>query len=374
MRAALMERGRIRVEDVPDPTPAEGEVVVKSVACGICGSDLHAARHTEEFVATSIEAGGAFKLTTFDPVVLGHEFCAEVMESHGELRAGDLVCSVPVLARPTRVPVGYSTEAPGGFGEYILLSERLLMPVPAGTSRERAALTEPMAVGYHAVNMARLSGDEAIVVIGAGPVGLAVTANLKARGAAARSIDGLILSGGDDVHPEAYGVLDEGVSVDTDLPVDLGEIELLKRAVAHLVPVLGICRGAQIVNVAYGGSLHQDMLGRSDCHPPRPEVLDEIIAHRHDLKVAPDSELSRILGVEPRQVNSTHHQAISELAPGLRAVAWAPDGIVEAIESEGPGYLVAVQWHPEKLPPPRDQELFDDLVRAATERLANAGD
>ena len=197
---------------------------------------------------------------------------------------------------------------------------------------------------------------------------------IEEAGAAARSIDGLILSGGDDVHPEAYGVLDEGVSVDTDLPVDLGEIELLKRAVAHLVPVLGICRGAQIVNVAYGGSLHQDMLGRSDCHPPRPEVLDEIIAHRHDLKVAPDSELARILGVEPRQVNSTHHQAISELAPGLRAVAWAPDGIVEAIESEGPGYLVAVQWHPEKLPPPRDQELFDDLVRAATERLANAGD
>ena len=183
MRAALMERGQIRVEDVPEPTPAEGEVVVKSVACGICGSDLHAARHTDEFVATSIEAGGAFKLTTFDPVILGHEFCAEVMESRGDLRAGDLVCSVPALARPTTVPVGYSTDAPGGFSEYMLLSERLLMPVPTGTSKERAALTEPMAVGFHAVSMARLTGGEAIVVIGAGPVGLAVTANLKAAGA-----------------------------------------------------------------------------------------------------------------------------------------------------------------------------------------------
>ena len=150
MRAALMERGRIWVEDVPDPTPAEGEVVVKSVACGICGSDLHAARHTEEFVATSIEAGGAFKLTTFDPVVLGHEFCAEVMETRGDLRAGDLVCSVPALDRPVTVGVGYSTEAPGGFGEYMLLSERLLMPVPDGTPKDHAALTEPMAVGYHA--------------------------------------------------------------------------------------------------------------------------------------------------------------------------------------------------------------------------------
>ena len=160
-----------------------GEVVVKSVACGICGSDLHAARHTEEFVATSIQAGGAFKLTTFDPVVLGHEFCAEAMETGGDIRAGDLVCSVPALARPTTVPVGYSTDAPGGFAEYMLLSERLLMPVPSGTPKERAALTEPMAVGHHALNMARLEGAEGIVVIGAGPVGLAVTANLKARGA-----------------------------------------------------------------------------------------------------------------------------------------------------------------------------------------------
>ena len=193
---------------------------------------------------------------------------------------------------------------------------------------------------------------------------------VEEAGAAARSIDGLILSGGDDVHPEAYGAPDEGVSVDADLPVDLGEIELLKRSVVREVPVLGICRGVQIVNVAYGGSLHQDMLGRSDCHPPRPEVLDEIIAQRHGLKVAPGSELARILGAGPRRVNSTHHQAISELAPGFHAVAWAPDGVVEAIESEGPGYLVAVQWHPEKLPPPRDQELFDDLVRAATERMA----
>ena len=183
MRAALMERGAIRVENVPDPTPAAGEVVVKSVACGICGSDLHAALHTEEFVATSRAAGGAFKLTTFDPVVLGHEFCAEAMETRGDLRAGDLVCSVPALARPTTLPVGYSTEAPGGFGEYMLLSERLLMPVPEGTPADRAALTEPMAVGYHAVEMARLEGDEAILVIGAGPVGLAVAANLKARGA-----------------------------------------------------------------------------------------------------------------------------------------------------------------------------------------------
>ena len=182
MRAALMERGRIWVDEVPDPTPAEGEVVLKSVACGICGSDLHAAKHTEEFVATSLEAGGAFKLTTLGPVVLGHEFCAEVVESRGDLKAGDLVCSVPVLGREPSLPVGWSGDIPGGFAEYLLLSERLLVPVPRGTAKERAALTEPMAVGLHAMNMARLAGDEAVIVIGGGPVGLAMTANLKARG------------------------------------------------------------------------------------------------------------------------------------------------------------------------------------------------
>ena len=184
MRAALMERGKIWVDEVPDPAPAAGEVVVKSVACGICGSDLHAARHTDDFVATSIEAGGAFKLTTFDPVVLGHEFCAEVMESTGRFKAGQLVCSIPVLPRGPNVPVGYAPEAPGGFAEYMLLAERLLIPVPGGLDADRAALTEPMAVGHHAVNMARLAGDEAIIVIGAGPVGLAVIANLATTGAA----------------------------------------------------------------------------------------------------------------------------------------------------------------------------------------------
>ena len=130
MRAAVMERGRIWVDDVPDPSPQPGEVVVKSVACGICGSDLHAARHTDEFVATSIEAGGAFKLTTFDPVVLGHEYCAEVMESNARFQAGQLVCAVPVLPRGPNVPVGYAPEAPGGFGQYMLLSERLLAACP----------------------------------------------------------------------------------------------------------------------------------------------------------------------------------------------------------------------------------------------------
>jgi threonine dehydrogenase-like Zn-dependent dehydrogenase len=177
-----MERGRLYVADLAEPEPGPGEMLVKSVACGICGSDLHAAAHTEEFVATSLEAGGAFKLTTLDPVVLGHEFCAEVVETRGSFRAGDLVCSVPMVLRERALPIGYSAELPGGFAEYMVLSESLAIPVPQGTPADAAALTEPMAVGYHAVNKARLDGGEAVLVLGCGPVGLAVITALKARG------------------------------------------------------------------------------------------------------------------------------------------------------------------------------------------------
>ena len=186
MKVALMERGRIWVDDQDLPEPGPGEVLVRTRACGICGSDLHAAQHTEDFVATSRETGGAFKLTSFDPVVLGHEFCAEVVDFGPDCsRAalpGQLVCSMPVLLRQTPVSVGYDPRTPGGFSEYMRLSERLLLPVPQGTPAQAAALTEPMAVGYHAVNKARLTGAETALVIGCGPVGLAVITALRAAG------------------------------------------------------------------------------------------------------------------------------------------------------------------------------------------------
>jgi threonine dehydrogenase-like Zn-dependent dehydrogenase len=186
MRAALMEKGRIWVDEVPDPVPLAGELLVKSRACGICGSDLHAARYTEEFVETSREAGGAFKLTTYAPVVLGHEFCAEVLDrgpdTPATFKPGDLVCSIPGLPRDQILGIGYSEEAPGGFGEYMVLSAALTLAVPGGTPIEHAALTEPMAVGLHAVNKAALTGGEAALILGCGPVGLAVLISLKQRG------------------------------------------------------------------------------------------------------------------------------------------------------------------------------------------------
>lgn len=187
MRAAVMRNRGLVVDDVPVPRPGPGEVLVRTLACGICGSDLHALKHADTFVELSRRNGNAFVMDLARDVVMGHEFCAEIVEHGPEtartLGAGTRVCSRPVLMRPTGPQtIGYSNEHPGGYGELMRLSEALLLPVPNGLSTEHAALTEPMAVGLHAVAKARLDPDDAPLVIGCGPVGLAVIAALRLRG------------------------------------------------------------------------------------------------------------------------------------------------------------------------------------------------
>jgi threonine dehydrogenase-like Zn-dependent dehydrogenase len=188
MRAAVMRGKRLVVAGIPLPEPGPGEVLVKTLACGICGSDLHALKHAEAFVEASRRAGSVFTMDLGRDVVMGHEFCAEIVE-HGPdtrktLAVGTRVCSRPGLVRSDGVrTVGYSNDTPGGFAEYMRLTEALLLPVPNGLSTEHAALTEPMAVGVHAVNKARLERDDAPLVIGCGPVGLAVVAALRLQGA-----------------------------------------------------------------------------------------------------------------------------------------------------------------------------------------------
>ena len=182
-----MRQQKLVVADVPVPALGPGDVLVRTLACGICGSDLHALKHAEKFVETSRRAGNPFVMDLGRDVIMGHEFCAEIVE-HGPdttkaLRVGARVCSRPTLMRPTGPQsIGYSNDNPGGYGEYMRLSEALLLEVPNGLSTEHAALTEPMAVGVHAVAKARLEPDDAPLVIGCGPVGLAVIAALRLRG------------------------------------------------------------------------------------------------------------------------------------------------------------------------------------------------
>ena len=188
MRATVMRQKKLVVTDLPVPEPGPGEVLVKTLACGICGSDLHALKHAEKLVEGARRSGGPFIMDLSRDIIMGHEFCAEVVD-HGpqtskSLKVGSRVCSMPVLIRPSGVEtVGYSNDNPGGYGEYMRLTEALLLEVPNGLSTERAALTEPMAVGVHAVEKARLDQNDVPLVIGCGPVGLAVIAALRTKNA-----------------------------------------------------------------------------------------------------------------------------------------------------------------------------------------------
>jgi len=188
MRAAVMRDQKMVVDTVPDPEPAPGQVLVKTLACGICGSDLHMLKHGQRLVEKARATGGPMAMDLTRDVVMGHEFCAEVIE-HGANcskthKPGSRVCSMPISLSAAGIQaVGYSNEVPGGYGEYMVLNEMLLLPVPNGLDTERAALTEPMAVGLHAVEKSNLTGDDVPLVIGCGPVGLAVIAGLKLKGA-----------------------------------------------------------------------------------------------------------------------------------------------------------------------------------------------
>jgi threonine dehydrogenase-like Zn-dependent dehydrogenase len=193
MKAAVMRQGALVVDDVPEPRPGAGQVLVRTLACGICGSDLHALAHGDLMVEMSAEAGppadGMPSPQVMDlarDVVMGHEFAAEVVElgtDVGNSKVGDTIVSMPVAFDAAGLhAVGYSNDYPGGYGELMVLNDLLALKVPNGLEPRRAALTEPMAVGLHAVNRSQITPGHAAVVIGAGPVGLAVIAALHALG------------------------------------------------------------------------------------------------------------------------------------------------------------------------------------------------
>jgi threonine dehydrogenase-like Zn-dependent dehydrogenase len=187
MRAAVMRGTDLTVEDVADPVPGEGELLVRTLACGICGSDLHALRHGVQMVEMSRLSGAPFVMDLDRPVVMGHEFCAEVLDTGAAagsaVAPGDRVVSIPMAIAGGGVQsIGYSNDYPGGYGELMALSSMLALKVPNGLDSERAALTEPMAVGRHAVARSGIAAGTAAVVIGCGPVGLAVIADLRLRG------------------------------------------------------------------------------------------------------------------------------------------------------------------------------------------------
>lgn len=187
MRAVTCTAAELEVVDVPTPQPGRGQLLLDVLRCGICGSDLHARYNCDELADITSEIGydGIFRST--QSVVLGHEFCGEVLE-HGPgarrlHRVGSCVVSFPLLRKGRDIhTTGLSVSAPGGYAEQTLAEESLTFAVPNGLSTELATLTEPMAVGLHAVRRSEIRKSQVAVVIGCGPVGLAVICMLKATG------------------------------------------------------------------------------------------------------------------------------------------------------------------------------------------------
>ena len=187
MRAAIFRGGDIVVDTLPAPVPGIGQVLVKTLACGICGSDLHAAKHAHRMVAVAKRTPGRVPMDLARDIVFGHEFCCEVLDygpkTERALKPGARVCAMPLMIEADGPKgMGYSNTYVGGYAEQMLLSAPLMLEVPNGLPTEHAALTEPLAVGVHAVEKGALTGDEAPLVVGCGPVGLAVIAALRLKG------------------------------------------------------------------------------------------------------------------------------------------------------------------------------------------------
>ncbi len=187
MRAVSCLQGTLSVVDLPSPQPADGQLLLDVRRCGICGSDLHAKDHSDELAEVTAAVGYRDFMRGDSAVVMGHEFCGEVAErGRGvakEFKVGTPVVSFPLVRSHGAVHLtGLSPLAPGGYAEQVLAEAALTFVVPNGLDADTAALTEPMAVALHAVRRSDIGKGDVAVVIGCGPVGLAVICNLKARG------------------------------------------------------------------------------------------------------------------------------------------------------------------------------------------------
>ena len=187
MKAVVCTDGTFHVTERPEPVLERGQVRLRVLNCGICGSDLQTRRGSDEWAEVFARAGYPRFARSKEPVVFGHEFCGEILEHGPGCRrnspTGTRVVAVPVVRHSHGVDfLGLSAHAPGGYAEQVVVQEALTLPVPNGLATDVATLTEPMAVAWHAVRRGELSRRSVAIVIGCGPVGLAVILLLKAKG------------------------------------------------------------------------------------------------------------------------------------------------------------------------------------------------
>jgi len=266
-----MRQGRLVVDDTDDPRPEKGQLLVRILACGICGSDLHFLRHGETMVAMTdamlpsmrSQGMGMAPIDLSRDIVMGHEFCAEVVELGPDTTGpgpGTRVVSVPVLFSSTGLhQLAYNNAYPGGYAQYMLLSAPLALEVPNGLDFRHAALTEPLAVGIHGVARSGATARDSAVVVGCGPVGLAVIAGLRAIGVESivvadlsptRRAMALAMGAIEALDPTEEGVVDAWRRVDGRRPLvafeAVGVPGMLQQLLADLPPgtrvaVVGVC-------------------------------------------------------------------------------------------------------------------------------------
>jgi putative glutamine amidotransferase len=210
--------------------------------------------------------------------------------------------------------------------------------------------------------------SQAILHAGGAPLIVPSAQNGKSLETILGSVQGLILSGGPDIHPRRYGEEPLAELGEIDEALDQMELMAAHLALERNLPVLGICRGIQVLNVALGGTLYQDISSQvadSICHTPKTDKA----VNTHTVRIEAGSRLRRILGKPEIWVNGKHHQALKEPAPGLVVSARARDGVIEAVEHPGKRHVIGVQWHPEGTwrDDAYSQKLFRSLVRAAEE-------
>jgi threonine dehydrogenase-like Zn-dependent dehydrogenase len=187
VNAVGCKQGTLAVVERPTPTPGKGQVLIDVLRCGICGSDLHARHRCDELADVAAEIGYDGAMRSDQEVIFGHEFCGAIAE-HGpgcrkSAASGTQVVAFPLLRAGRGVhPIGLSAAAPGGYAEQLVVEESLMVTVPNGLPPDTAALTEPMAVAWHAVRRGEVKKGTVAIVIGCGPVGLGVICMLKARG------------------------------------------------------------------------------------------------------------------------------------------------------------------------------------------------
>lgn len=253
MRAMVLRGKSLAIEEVDVPKPGPMQVLAKVLACGICGSDLHAAKYMDDMIAASRMSGSVAWDNRAETagMVMGHEFVAEVVEAGPGAEnwaPGTRVTSVPVLMDPASpsgfASIGYSTVYPGAYGQYVVMSGPMLLKVPDGLHDVTAATTEPCAVGLHAARQAEMQPGETAIVMGAGPIGLMTLIWLKQEGVPHVTVS--------DYAPARREL---AAKLGADLVVDPGSQDL---AAAHLeatgkaAPVVFECVGVE-------GTLHQAM-------------------------------------------------------------------------------------------------------------------